>query len=231
MSDLTQFLNDLVSGPDISGPHARFQIGWPNMCDLQPRRGKRATILTIGRALRRFRHALNKFYVQPSVSPFNRFGFNTPNEWSTFQQLHTTPEAMACSNRMKELIQKNKFKHRLGPGGYKAVIPLWTKKEQELREAGIPDPLEGCMLRMRNWIQGRSCIDDNRRLITSNSDITRVIENVKDLVTKEKIGEFKPQHQKDRLSVALETEEHHGCTRAISSIASWKEGFTEDIHI
>jgi hypothetical protein len=41
--------------------------------------GKRATILTIGRALRRFRHALNKFYVQPGVSPFNRFGFITPN--------------------------------------------------------------------------------------------------------------------------------------------------------
>jgi hypothetical protein len=25
---------------------------------------------------------------------------------------------------MKELIQKNKFKHGLGPGGYKAAIPL-----------------------------------------------------------------------------------------------------------
>jgi hypothetical protein len=115
-------------------------------------RGKRATILTIGRALRWFRHALNKFYVQPGVSPFNRFGFITPNEWNTFQQLHTTLEAMSHSNRMKELIQKNKFKHRLRPGGYKALIPLWTKKEQELREAGIPDPLEGCMLHMRNWI-------------------------------------------------------------------------------
>jgi hypothetical protein len=112
--------------------------------------GKRATILTIGRALGRFRHALNKFYVQPCVSPFNQFGFITPNEWNTFQQLHTTPEAMVRSNRMKELIQKNKFKHRLGPGGYKAAIPLWTKKEYELREAGIPDPLEGCMLCTRN---------------------------------------------------------------------------------
>jgi hypothetical protein len=64
-------------------------------------RAKRVTILTIGRALRRFRHALNKFYVQPSVSPFNRFGFIAPNEWNTFQQLHTTPEAMVHSNRMK----------------------------------------------------------------------------------------------------------------------------------
>jgi hypothetical protein len=58
-------------------------------------RDKRATILTIGRALRRLRHALHKFYVQPGVSPFNQFGFITPNEWNTFQQLHTTPEAVA----------------------------------------------------------------------------------------------------------------------------------------
>jgi hypothetical protein len=90
-------------------------------------RGKRATILTIGRALRRFRHALNNFYVQPGVSPFNQFGFITPNKWSTFKELHTTLESMARSNRMKELIQKNRFKHRLGPSGYKAAIPLWTK--------------------------------------------------------------------------------------------------------
>jgi hypothetical protein len=155
-------------------------------------RGKRATILTIGRALRRFRHSFNKFYVQPGLSPFNQFGFITPNKWNTFQQLHTNPEAMVRSNRIKKLIQKNKFKHRLGPGGYKVAIPLWTKKEQELNEAGIPNHLKGCMLRTRNKIWGRSHIDDNRQLVTLNSDITRVIQNAKYLITKEKIGEFKP---------------------------------------
>jgi hypothetical protein len=35
-------------------------------------RGKRATIPSIRRAHRRFRHALNKFDVQLGVSPFNR---------------------------------------------------------------------------------------------------------------------------------------------------------------
>jgi hypothetical protein len=119
----------------------------------QEERSKRATILTIWRVPRRFRHALNKFYIQPDVSPFNQFGFITPNIGNTFKEMHTTPEAIAHGNKMKEPIQKNKFKHRLGPGGYKAAIPLWTKKEQEHREAGIPDPLEGCMLRIRNWIQ------------------------------------------------------------------------------
>jgi hypothetical protein len=80
--------------------------------------------LTTGRAVRRFRHAVSKFYVQPGVSLFNRFGFIIPNKWKTFQQLHTTPEAMAHSNRMKELIRKNKFKHKSEPGGYKAAVPL-----------------------------------------------------------------------------------------------------------
>jgi hypothetical protein len=44
------------------------------------------------------------------------------------------------------------FRHALGPGGYKATIPLWRKKEQELQDAGIPDPLEGYTLHTRNWI-------------------------------------------------------------------------------
>jgi hypothetical protein len=39
------------------------------------------------------------------------------------------------------------------------------------------------------------------------------------------------QRQKDQLGIALETKEHQGCTQAVSSIASWKEGFAEDIHM
>jgi hypothetical protein len=70
------------------------------------------------------------------------------------------------NNRMKDLICKNKLKHRLGPSGYKDAIPLWTKKEHELCEARIQDPLEGCTMHMRNWIRGRSRIHDNRQLVT-----------------------------------------------------------------
>jgi hypothetical protein len=43
-------------------------------------RGKRLPFLHIGWALQKFRHGLNKFYVQPDVSPFNWFGFIIPNE-------------------------------------------------------------------------------------------------------------------------------------------------------
>jgi hypothetical protein len=84
---------------------------------------------------------------------------------------------------------------------------------------------------MKNWIQGRSHIDGSKELVTSNSDITRVIENVKDLITKEKTSKLRPQRQKDQLSTSIETEEHRGRTRAISSIVSWKEWFVKDIHM
>jgi hypothetical protein len=85
---------------------------------------------------------------------------------------------------MKELNVKNKFRHKLGPGGYKATMPKWAKKEQEICDAGIPDPLEGCTVRTRNWIQGHSHTDDSGRLITSSSEVTSVVEKAKTLTTK-----------------------------------------------
>jgi hypothetical protein len=141
--------------------------------------GKNAMMKTISNALQRFRHALNKYYVQRGLSPLNQFEYITPNEWDTSVQQHTTLEVIALNNKMKELNMKNKFRDKLGPGGYKVAMPKWTKKEQELREARIPDPLEGCTVRTRNW-RGHSHTDDSRPLITSSSKVTSVIEKAKD---------------------------------------------------
>jgi hypothetical protein len=77
-------------------------------------------------------------------------GISRQNEWNTFIQQQTTPQVIALGNKMKELNVKNKFRHKLGPREYKATMPKWVKKEQELRDAGIPDPLEGCTVRTRN---------------------------------------------------------------------------------
>jgi hypothetical protein len=51
---------------------------------------------------------------------------------------------------MKELNAKNKFRHKVGPGGYKAAMAKWAKKEKELCDAGILDPHEGCTMCTRN---------------------------------------------------------------------------------
>jgi hypothetical protein len=197
----------------------------------QEKISKNVTMKTISNALRRFRHALNKYFVYRGLSPLNQFGYITPNEWDTFIQQHTTLEAIALSNKMKELNAENKFRHKLGLRGYKASMPKWMKKEQDLREVGIPDPLEGCTVRTRNWIQGRSRTDDNGWLITSTSEVTSVVEKAKTLVSKEKTDEFKSQQERDQLSAALENVKYHGRTRAISSIALWNGGFVYGSHI
>jgi hypothetical protein len=70
-------------------------------------------------------------------------------------------------------------------------MPKWAMKEQELRDAGIPDPLEDCIVRTRNWIRGHSRTDDNGQLITLSSEVTSKVQRAKTLTAKEKIGEFK----------------------------------------
>jgi hypothetical protein len=119
----------------------------------QEKIGKNAMMKTISNAFQRFRHALNKYYVQRCLSSLNQFGYITSNEWDTFVQQHTTLEVIALSNKMKEQNTKNKFRHKLGPGRYKAEMPKWAKKEQEFCQTGIPDPLEGSMVHTKNMIQ------------------------------------------------------------------------------
>jgi hypothetical protein len=58
-----------------------------------------------------------------------------PNNWDTFVQQHTTGQVVALRNKMKELNEKNIFRHKLGPGGYKAAMPKCVKKEQDLDDA------------------------------------------------------------------------------------------------
>jgi hypothetical protein len=108
----------------------------------QENKCKNAMMKTISNTLRRFRHALNKYYVQRGLSPLTLFGSTTPNECDTFVQQHTTPQAVALSNKMKELNTKNKFRHKLGPGGYKATMPKWAKKEQDFMMLGYHIPLK-----------------------------------------------------------------------------------------
>jgi hypothetical protein len=77
---------------------------------------------------------------------------------------------------------------------------------------GYQIPLKVAHCAWEIGFEGQSHIADKGHLVTSNSDITRVIENAKDLITKEKTSEFKLQCRKDHVSAALETEEHQDRT-------------------
>jgi hypothetical protein len=103
-------------------------------------------------------------------------------------------------------------------------MPIWIKKEQELLEVGIPDPLDGRMMHTKNWIWGCSHTDGSRELVTSSSEVTSMIEKVKTLIAKEKTGKFKSEWERDQLSTGLENEEHRGRTRAIFNCVHARKG-------
>lgn len=93
----------------------------------------------MAKGFRTFRSHLNTDYVQTGLSSFDHYGFITPNEWNEFRERHITEEAKQKSEKFKELNKKNKFPHRLGPGGYKAKDEEWRKEEEEDRAAGRPE--------------------------------------------------------------------------------------------
>jgi hypothetical protein len=58
-----------------------------------------------------------------------------------------------------------------------------------------------------------------------------MVEKAMTLTAKERTGEFKSHRKSDQLNTTLENEEHRDRTQAISSIASWKEGFVDQSHL
>jgi len=124
------------------------------------------------------------------------------------------------------LSKKNIFRPNLGPGGYKAKLLKWRQMEERLRQAGIPNPLEGCSERTKTWLLGRSKSTDDGQLIPKSSGVEEVLQRAKELARKEKEGTFIPVGNKDQLSVALGTHEHRGRTRGVSSLAKVNEGLS-----
>ena len=188
--------------------------------------GKEATLKTMGRCLRTFRNTLKNNFVDKDVTPFERYGFITPDDWKKFVVKASSKNFKQKSEHGKSLSKKNIFRPNLGPGGYKAKLLKWRQMEERLRLAGIPNPLEGCSERTKTWLLGRSKSTDDGQLIPKSSGVKEVLQRAKELARKEKEGTFIPVGNKDQLSVALGTHEHRGCTRGVSSLAKANEGLS-----
>ena len=122
------------------------------------------------------------------------------------------------SENNKKNVEKKKYLHKLGPGGYETDMPKWDKKEQELLAKGIePEWIrDEWELRARNWFlaHGGSYNEDTGDLVCSDGlRIPR--ENWKKIVKEIKEGtrKFTPDREKDLLTLVLGNDEHGGRTR------------------
>ena len=115
----------------------------------------------------------------------------------------------------------------MGPGGYKAKILEWRKMEEQLEKTGIANPISIYDEFAKNWIMARSTTQDGQ-LVPRTSKVSEVVQRVKDIAAKEKDGLFKQKQQNDLLNATLETKEHRGRVKGVSSMASWKQAFDDD---
>ncbi|TVU50243.1 hypothetical protein EJB05_01607 [Eragrostis curvula] len=189
-------------------------------------KGKNATIKTMGKCLRTFRHNLDKLYIKQGRTPKD-YGFISRDEWNIFVRQRTSEKALVRSKAFQDLNQMNKFPHNLGPGGYVVQIPKWREEEEKEREAGLPDQYEGCNERTRNWAKARSKKSSDGKLVPNSSAVSEVVQKAKVVGVKAKEGKIQLNGPNDQLTVSLENAEHRGRTRAVDSIAPWSEGFPE----
>jgi hypothetical protein len=157
----------------------------------------------MGRAIRTFRCSMNKDYVKKGLTPFNDFGF---------------------IQNFQALSKKRKWHTNLGLYVYEAKIKEWRLKEQQYREVGSPDILEGASEHTWNWVFGWYKSTEDGQLVTKSSEVSKVLQWVKNLLVLCKEGKFKPNHQNDQLTATLQSDEHRGCIRVVSSMALCKEG-------
>ncbi|KAK3123318.1 hypothetical protein QOZ80_8AG0628540 [Eleusine coracana subsp. coracana] len=140
----------------------------------------------------------------------------------------TSSALKELSEKTVELNKRNKYKPRLGPGGYKKKIPIWREQEAKLRAEGKPDPLPNTNEHTRNWVYGCSELTDEAEIIVKVPTIVEVVQALKGpIATQTEAGLFTPQYHKDELAEAIGTKEHGGRVRGVSSSATWKEGFSD----
>jgi len=94
----------------------------------------------LGEAFRWWKSHLNTEYIQKGRTPFSEFGDITPAQWEEFVRQKTTEEALALSQKNRELAQSNIHKVHLGPGGYQRKVDQWRREREAAIAAGQPNP-------------------------------------------------------------------------------------------
>jgi hypothetical protein len=156
------------------------------------------------------------------------------HHWEEFLQYKESEEAKEKSKKNKTNADKKKYHHTLGPGGYKAAMPKWDKKEAELLAKGVePEWVrEDWELRARNWFlaHGGEYNEETGDLVCSDGirvPRTKWLNTVKEI--KEGKLKFRPDREKDLLTLVLENEEKGGRTRGLGPNFPWSLGFAKDI--
>nr|CAE04298.2 OSJNBa0083I11.8 [Oryza sativa Japonica Group] len=115
-------------------------------------------------------------------------------------------------------------------GGYSVAMPKWEQMEASLIERGIEPATANWPERSKFWYYAHGgTLNPADGSLVFGYQIQEAARRLTDAVEASSQGTFRPDRDRDELTLALQTPEHPGRTRG-KGVIPWKIGFKEDIH-
>jgi hypothetical protein len=121
----------------------------------------------------------------------------------------TSTEALARLEKIREMLQKKKYHHKLGPGGYKTAATKWEKVKAALIEKGITLAVADWPIRSKQWFyaHGGKLHPETGQIMGPNDEACT---NLITKLSKARDGTFNPNRENGELTSALGHPEHQG---------------------
>jgi hypothetical protein len=124
--------------------------------------------------------------------------------------------------------------HKTGRKGYRGKRKEWEEEDAKLAAEGKQNPWDQFPRRSRPYLQSRvgkkkkNTSELSGGITFSNPTVVGVADRVKTLAAQGSDGSFSGVREDDILTAALETSEHRGQVRGVSSSLGWGKGFGEE---